>query len=137
MIHILGRLLDIESPFVESAEPVPAVRWPLWQAEAIVFVASACIVVLELVAGRIIAPYMGVSLYTGANTGSTVRRVSEAGTAGSIAGTFATDFRLICSFRTRRHRVAGRDRAAAMGGGFCWRRAAWPLVRQIILLRCV
>ncbi len=35
-----------------------------WQPYAIVFVSSACIMVLELVAGRIVAPYVGVSLYT-------------------------------------------------------------------------
>jgi spermidine synthase len=35
-----------------------------WQALAIVFITSACIMVLELVAGRMIAPYVGVSLYT-------------------------------------------------------------------------
>jgi hypothetical protein len=29
-----------------------------------VFISSACIMVLELVAGRIIAPNVGVSLYT-------------------------------------------------------------------------
>ncbi|MCB9154672.1 MAG: fused MFS/spermidine synthase [Caldilineae bacterium] len=38
-------------------------RWS-WQPYAIVFVSSACIMILELVAGRIVAPYVGVSLYT-------------------------------------------------------------------------
>jgi spermidine synthase len=38
-------------------------RW-LWHPNIIVFVSSACIMILELVAGRIIAPYVGVSLYT-------------------------------------------------------------------------
>jgi spermidine synthase/predicted MFS family arabinose efflux permease len=36
----------------------------LWQPNLIVFVSSACIMILELVAGRIVAPYVGVSLYT-------------------------------------------------------------------------
>ena len=36
----------------------------LWAPTLIVFVSSACIMVLELVAGRIVAPYVGVSLYT-------------------------------------------------------------------------
>jgi len=36
----------------------------LWRPNLIVFVSSACIMILELVAGRIIAPYVGVSLYT-------------------------------------------------------------------------
>jgi spermidine synthase len=39
---------------------VPRLRWPT----LIVFVSSTCIMILELVAGRIIAPYVGVSLYT-------------------------------------------------------------------------
>jgi hypothetical protein len=36
----------------------------LWQPNAIVFISSACIMVLELVASRIIAPLVGTSLYT-------------------------------------------------------------------------
>ena len=36
----------------------------LWQPNLIVFISSGCIMILELVAGRIIAPYVGVSLYT-------------------------------------------------------------------------
>ncbi len=36
----------------------------LWRPALITFVSSACMMVLELVAGRIIAPYVGVSLYT-------------------------------------------------------------------------
>ncbi|MGC9523270.1 MAG: fused MFS/spermidine synthase [Anaerolineae bacterium] len=35
-----------------------------WRPNLIVFVSSACIMILELVAGRIIAPQVGVSLYT-------------------------------------------------------------------------
>ncbi len=35
-----------------------------WQPYVIVFVSSACIMILELTAGRIVAPYVGVSLYT-------------------------------------------------------------------------
>jgi len=33
-----------------------------WRPTLIVFISSACIMVLELVAGRIIAPHVGVSL---------------------------------------------------------------------------
>ena len=36
----------------------------LWHPGPIVFVSNTCVMVLELVAGRIIAPYVGVSLYT-------------------------------------------------------------------------
>src|SRR5919199_4443279 len=39
-------------------------RGRLWTAYLIVFVSSACTLVLELVAGRLLAPYVGVSLYT-------------------------------------------------------------------------
>lgn len=35
-----------------------------WAAYLVVFVASCCTLILELVAGRILAPYIGVSLYT-------------------------------------------------------------------------
>jgi predicted membrane-bound spermidine synthase len=31
---------------------------------ALVFISSACVLVIELIAGRIMAPYVGVSLYT-------------------------------------------------------------------------
>src|SRR6266536_4470832 len=36
----------------------------LWWAYLVVFVSSACTLILEIVAGRILAPYIGVSLYT-------------------------------------------------------------------------
>ena len=37
----------------------PVRRMWLWQPNLIVFVSSACIMILELVAGRIIAPHVG------------------------------------------------------------------------------
>ncbi len=36
----------------------------IWVANIIVFISSACTLILELIAGRILAPYIGVSLYT-------------------------------------------------------------------------
>ncbi|MCS7060655.1 MAG: fused MFS/spermidine synthase [Anaerolineae bacterium] len=36
----------------------------LWQPSLIVFISNACIMTIELVAGRLVAPYVGVSLYT-------------------------------------------------------------------------
>jgi len=44
----------------------PALEAPawLWHPYLIVFISSGCIMILELVAGRIIAPWVGVSLYT-------------------------------------------------------------------------
>src|SRR5512142_3216623 len=49
---------------VAAARPVARrVTW-LWQPNVIVFVSSACIMVIELVASRVIAPVVGSSLYT-------------------------------------------------------------------------
>jgi spermidine synthase len=53
---------DTSSPTHDIASPV-ATGW-LWHPIPIVFISNVCIMVLELVAGRIIAPYVGVSLYT-------------------------------------------------------------------------
>ena len=36
----------------------------LWKANAIVFISSFCVMVIELIAARILAPHIGVSLYT-------------------------------------------------------------------------
>ena len=36
----------------------------VWIASSIVFLSGACVMALELIAGRMIAPYLGVSLYT-------------------------------------------------------------------------
>ena len=36
----------------------------LWKATAIAFISSFCVMVIELIAARILAPYIGVSLYT-------------------------------------------------------------------------
>ena len=48
----------------DPSRPALPGRGPLWRLNVIVFIASACTMVLELVGGRIIAPYVGVSLYT-------------------------------------------------------------------------
>jgi len=37
---------------------------PLWKANAIAFISSFCVMVIELIAARILAPHIGVSLYT-------------------------------------------------------------------------
>ncbi len=36
----------------------------MWTAYLLLFVSSACVMTIELVAGRVVAPYIGVSLYT-------------------------------------------------------------------------
>ena len=48
----------------DSPQTAPLLRSWLWQPILIVFVSNACIMILELVAGRMIAPHVGVSLYT-------------------------------------------------------------------------
>ena len=50
-------------PGATTAVTSLAATW-LWHPGPIVFVSNTCVMVLELVAGRIIAPYVGVSLYT-------------------------------------------------------------------------
>ena len=37
---------------------------PMWISCLLAFISSACTLVIELIAGRIMAPYIGVSLYT-------------------------------------------------------------------------
>ncbi|MGC9360587.1 MAG: fused MFS/spermidine synthase, partial [Anaerolineae bacterium] len=41
-----------------------SLRQRLWNPHAVVFVSSFCIMVIELVASRLTAPVLGVSLYT-------------------------------------------------------------------------
>ena len=52
------------SPLASSEQPSPTQRRVLAGYAATVFVSSALLLVLEIVAGRLIAPYVGVSLYT-------------------------------------------------------------------------
>jgi spermidine synthase len=47
-----------------ETSPAAPIAHPLWRPTLIVFVSNFCVMVLELVAGRIVAPYIGVSLYT-------------------------------------------------------------------------
>ncbi len=50
-------------PIQPTIKKSPFRPW-FWQPNLIVFISSGCIMILELVAGRIIAPSVGVSLYT-------------------------------------------------------------------------
>ncbi len=43
---------------------MPPARDPLWRPALIVFISNICIMVIELVASRLLAPVIGVSLYT-------------------------------------------------------------------------
>jgi len=52
------------APSEELASLQPPKPDRLWRPNLIVFLSNACIMIIELVAGRIVAPYLGVSLYT-------------------------------------------------------------------------
>ena len=56
-------LLSTRPNYLQESSGLLA-RGHLWTAYLVVFVSSASTLVLELVAGRILAPYVGVSLYT-------------------------------------------------------------------------
>ncbi|MDP6348502.1 MAG: fused MFS/spermidine synthase [Chloroflexota bacterium] len=57
---------DLGRAAAADAEPdsIEAARWGLVKASAVVFIASAATLVLELVAGRLMAPSIGVNLYS-------------------------------------------------------------------------
>jgi spermidine synthase len=55
------KLSTVLNPFHERGPPMSQ---EIVKANTVVFIASFCTLVIELVAGRIMAPYVGVSLYT-------------------------------------------------------------------------
>src|SRR5687768_15561157 len=65
-------------------------RTQLIRAAAVVFIASFCTLVVEIVAGRIMAPYVGVSLYTWT---SIIGIVLAGISAGAYAGGWLADRR--------------------------------------------
>ena len=52
------------TPDSATASRAPAGPWPVWQAGILAFFTSAAILVLEVLAGRLLAPYVGVTLQT-------------------------------------------------------------------------
>ena len=64
----------------------------LWQPSLIVFISNACVMTIELVAGRIIAPYVGVSLYTWTSVIGVILAGMSAGNfiGGKLADRFAS-----------------------------------------------
>ena len=63
MTETTPSITSVATSNIQPGTPPVTDSW-LWHPIPIVFVSSGCIMVLELVAGRIIAPYVGVSLYT-------------------------------------------------------------------------
>ena len=61
---------------------------PMWLSCLLAFISSACTLVIELIAGRIMAPYIGVSLYTW----TTIIGIVLAGmSGGNFFGGFVAD----------------------------------------------
>ncbi len=60
----IQRELGIIRARMTIPSPTPAPKDWLWRPAMIVFISSVCIMVIELVAGRMVAPIIGVSLYT-------------------------------------------------------------------------
>jgi hypothetical protein len=58
------RTIPSESPAAPPTAPRGERPIGIWEAYALVFTASCCTLVIEILAGRILAPYLGVSLYT-------------------------------------------------------------------------
>ncbi|HEY7060265.1 MAG TPA: fused MFS/spermidine synthase [Chloroflexota bacterium] len=109
----------------------------LWTAYLIVFVSSACTLVLELVAGRLLAPYVGVSLYTWT---SIIGVVLAGITVGNYLGGVLADRRperttlgalLLASGAASLAVLLLVGLLAPVAG------AGWPLVLRILLLAAV
>ena len=64
----------------------------LWKPAWIVFISNACVMTIELVAGRLIAPYVGVSLYTWTSIIGVILAGISVGNfiGGKLADRFAT-----------------------------------------------
>src|SRR5262245_8161589 len=69
----------------------------MWISCLLAFISSACTLVIELIAGRIMAPYIGVSLYTWT---SIIGVVLAGMSAGNFLGGFVAD-------RSASHRLLG------------------------------
>jgi len=109
----------------------------LWTAYLIVFVSSACTLVLELVAGRLLAPYVGVSLYTWT---SIIGVVLAGITIGNYLGGVLADRRpqrstlgalLLASGAASLAVLALVGLLAPVAG------AGWPLVPRILVLATI
>jgi spermidine synthase len=100
---------------------------------AIVFVSSACMMILELVAGRIVAPYVGVSLYTWTSVIGVVLAGMSLGyyVGGQLADRWASLRLLGAVFLVGGLCSAGVLAVDALGGKIP---GAWPIVLRILVL---
>ncbi len=104
-----------------------------WQPNLTVFVSSACIMILELVAGRIIAPSVGVSLYTWTSVIGVILAGISLGNylGGRLADRWASTRLLGSMFLLAGLAslgVLGLDRLDLMD------KVEWPIVWEILLL---
>jgi MFS family permease len=100
---------------------------------AIVFVSSACMMILELVAGRIMAPYVGVSLYSWTGVIGVILAGMSLGNylGGRLADRWASLRLLGVVFFLAGLLSAAVLAVEALGLGLP---GAWPIVLRIILL---
>ncbi|HSJ52949.1 MAG TPA: fused MFS/spermidine synthase, partial [Anaerolineae bacterium] len=105
----------------------------LWQPNLIVFVSSACIMILELVAGRIVAPYVGVSLYTWTGIiGVVLAGISLGNYLGGHLADRHASLRLLGTIFL----LAGASSLGILAVDLLGQRAAgdWPIVLEILAL---
>jgi MFS family permease len=117
---------------METEQPQrPAPR--LWAPTLIVFISSACIMVLELVAGRMVAPYVGVSLYTWTSIIGVILAGISLGNylGGRLADRWASTRLLSLLFLLAGLTSVGVLFVDALGAAVP---SAWPMVVRIIAL---
>jgi spermidine synthase len=104
-----------------------------WQPTLVVFIANVCIMTLELVAGRIIAPQVGVSLYTWTSVIGIILAGISLGNylGGWLADRFAS-LRLLGTMFA----LSGLASLAILGMDQLnvTRLVAWPIVAEIMLI---
>jgi spermidine synthase len=116
----------------EETPVAPRRPW-FWQPTLIVFVSSACVMVLELVAGRIIAPHVGVSLYTWTSViGIVLAGISLGNYVGGLLADRYASLGLLggifCLAGLSSLGILGVEKLNILG------QVTWPLVPQILLL---
>lgn len=121
-----GRLVE--------APALPLTQTWLWRPNFIVFLASGCIMIIELVAGRMIAPYVGVSLYTWT---SVIGVVLAGMSLGNFLGGEIADQRASITLLGGTFIVAGLASLSILGiinllGGNL--PTSWPIILEILVL---
>jgi spermidine synthase len=121
---------SLTEPLPESSSYTSS---PLWRPALITFVSSACMMVLELVAGRIIAPYVGVSLYTWTSViGIVLAGMSLGNYIGGRLADRRASLRLLGTIFTLAGILSlGVLAVDLVGGGLP---DSWPIILQIVAL---